>query len=181
MSGGINAWNGLVAGGAYESAMAYFSAASRAEELISLSWALEEGNRFFYERVSAASAPEEAALLFRELGRAEEKHKETLRSLYARITGTASEPPPPEGMAPHAYLEGGSPVEEALAWASGRSAEEILEVGIAMESSSLDRYVKMSRAVAEQRSAELFRTLSEEEKAHLERMTSLLERLRREG
>ena len=62
MSGGINAWNGLVAGGAYESGMAYFSAASRAEELISLSWALEEGNRFFYERVSAASAPEEAAL-----------------------------------------------------------------------------------------------------------------------
>ncbi|MGE5247166.1 MAG: ferritin family protein [Verrucomicrobiota bacterium] len=181
MSGGINAWNGLVTEGAYESGMAYFSAASRAEELISLSWALEDGNRTFYERVSAASGREEAALLFRELGRAEERHKEALRSLYASITGTPSEPPPPEGMAAGGYLEGGSPLEEALAWASGKSPEEILEFGVAMESHSFDRYVKMSRAVADPQSAELFRTLSGEEKVHLERMTSLLERRRRNG
>ncbi|NNG45889.1 MAG: sulfurtransferase, partial [Deltaproteobacteria bacterium] len=51
MAGGIDAWNGLVAEGNYDAGMAYFSRASGAEELVSLSFSLEEGNRVFYERV----------------------------------------------------------------------------------------------------------------------------------
>jgi sulfur-carrier protein adenylyltransferase/sulfurtransferase len=178
MTGGINAWNGLVAEGDYESGMAYYSRASRPEELISLSWALEDGNRIFYERVSGEARTAEAATVFRSLCVAEGRHKETLRGLYARVTGKDAEPPPPEGMAPGDYMEGGSPVGEALEWAAGKAPEEILEFAVAMETNSLDRYIKMSRAVNDERSAEVFLTLSGEEKSHVERMASLLERLR---
>ncbi len=82
MAGGINAWNGLVAGGAYGAGLAYFSGAARAEEMISLSFALEEGNRVFYERISQDVKEEEAASIFRSLGQAEERHKETLTSRW---------------------------------------------------------------------------------------------------
>lgn len=174
MAGGIDAWNGIVAVGAYEAGLAYFSRASRPEELISLSFALEEGNRVFYERVSKDLKKEEASI-FRSMGQAEERHKETLRELHARVSGKSGDPAPPEGMETGGFLEGGAPVEETLEWAKGRTLREILELAVAMEANALDRYIKMGRAVADERSREVFVALSREEQEHLERMASLLD------
>jgi rubrerythrin len=181
MAGGIDAWNGLVAEGAYEAGLAYFSRAVRAEELISLSFALEEGNRVFYERISRDAKAEEAASVFRSLGRAEERHKETLRELHARVSGKGGEPAQPEGVEPGEFLEGGAPLGETLEWTRGKTLEEVLELAIAMEANALDRYIKMGRAVADEPSREVFLALSREEKKHLERMASLLDRLQGGG
>ena len=176
MTGGIDAWNGLVAGGAYEAGLAYFSRASGPEALISLSFALEEGNRLFYERISQDLKEEEAASIFRSMGQAEERHKETLRELHARVSGIRGDPAPPEGMEAGEFMEGGIPLKETLAAAKGKTLEEILELAVAMEANALDRYIKMGRTVADERSREVFLTLSREERTHLERMTSLLDR-----
>jgi rubrerythrin len=73
-------------------------------------------------------------------------------------------------------MEGGAPLKETLGWAKGRTLEEILELAIAMEANALDRYIKMGRTVADERSREVFLALSLEEQKHLERMTSLLNR-----
>lgn len=181
MAGGIEAWNGLVAGGVYEAGLAYFSRASRAEELISLSFALEEGNRVFYERISRDRKEEEAASIFRSLGQAEERHKETLRELHARVSGKVGDPAHLEGMEGGRYLEGGAPLQETLEWAKGKALGEILELAIAMEANALDRYIKMGRSVADERSREVFLALSREEQQHLERMTTLLDRLGGKG
>jgi sulfur-carrier protein adenylyltransferase/sulfurtransferase len=177
MEGGIHAWNGVLAEGVYETGLAYFSRASRAEELISLSFALEEGNRVFYEQISQdLKEEEEAASIFRSMGRAEERHKETLRELHARNSGKGGDPAHPEGMEAGGFLEGGTPLLETLEWAKGKTLEEILELAIAMEANALDRYIKMGRTVADERSREVFLALSREEQKHLERMTSLLDR-----
>jgi len=176
MEGGIEAWNGLVAGGAYEAGLSYFSPASRPEELISLSFALEEGNRVFYESISQDLKEEGAASIFRAMGQAEERHKETLRELHARVSGKGGDPAHPEGMEAGGFLEGGTPLRETLEWAKGKTMQEILELAIAMEANALDRYIKMGRAVADERSREVFLALSREEQKHLERMTSLLDR-----
>ena len=180
MAGGINAWNGLVAAGAYEAGLAYFSRASGAEELIALSFALEEGNRAFYEQIAKEASGEDSAF-FHSLVLAEERHKDTLRELYARSSGREEEPAPPEGMEAGTFLEGGIPIGDALSWAGGKPQTEILEFAIAMEANSLDRYIKMGRAVLDERSKEIFRSLAREEQAHLVRMTSLLDRLHGEG
>jgi sulfur-carrier protein adenylyltransferase/sulfurtransferase len=176
MRGGIDAWNGLVAVGAYGAGLAYFSRESRPEELISLSFALEEGNRAFYERISQDMKEEEAASIFRSLGQAEERHKETLRELHTRVSGKGGNPAHPEGMEAGGFLEGGAPLEETLEWTKGKTLKEILELAIAMEANALDRYIKMGRAVVDDRSREVFLSLSREEQKHLERMTSLLDR-----
>lgn len=177
MAGGIDAWNGLVAEGSYDAGMAYFSGASGPEELISLAFSLEEGNRIFYERVAREAEDGDGAALFRSLVLAEERHKETLRALYVRSAGKDADPPPPEGMQAGGFLEGGIPVGEALSWATGKGTREILELAISMEANSLDRYIKMSRAAGEDRSRDLFLGLAGEEQDHLKRMTSLLDRL----
>jgi len=176
MAGGIDAWNGLVAGGAYEAGLAYFSRASRAEELISLSYALEEGNRIFYERISQDFKEGEAPSIFRSMGQAEERHKETLQELHARVSGKSGIPAYPAGMEAEEFLEGGAPLKETLEWAKGKTLKEILELAIAMEANALDRYIKMGRQVADERSREVFLALSREEQKHLERMASLLDR-----
>jgi rubrerythrin len=180
MAGGIDAWHGLVSKGAYEAGLAYFSRASGAEELISLSFALEEGNRAFYERIAKEASGEDSAF-FHSLVLAEERHKETLRELYARSSGSEEEPAPPEGMEAGTFLEGGIPLGDALSWARGKPQGEILEFAIAMEANSLDRYIKMGRAVGDERSKEVFRSLAREEQAHLVRMASLLDRLLGKG
>jgi rubrerythrin len=179
MAGGIEAWNGLVAGGPYEEGLAYFSRASGAEELISLSLTLEEGNRTFYERIALEAAEEEVAAVFRSLVLAEERHKETLLELYARIAGKDTEPDPPEEMEAGTFLEGGIPVSEAMEWVRDRALVEILELAIAMEANSLDRYIKMGRAVDDERSRKVFLSLSGEERSHLERMVSLRDQIKR--
>ena len=176
MEGGIQAWNGVMAGGVYDAGLAYFSRASRAEELISLSFALEEGNRVFYERISQDLKEEEAASIFRSMGQAEERHKETLRELHARVSGKGGDPAHLEGMEAGGFLEGGAPLKETLEWAKGKTLEEILDLAIAMEANALDRYIKMGRTVADERSREVFLALSREEQKHLEQMTSLLDR-----
>ncbi len=181
MAGGIAAWSGLVAEGAYDAGLAYFSRASRTEDLIALSFALEEGNRAFYESMSRDGKEEETASTFRSLCLAEERHKETLRELYARVSGKDGDPPNPEGTGREIFLEGGAPLEETLAWTGGRTVVEILELAIAMEANALDRYIKMGRAVSDERSREVFLALSAEEQDHLRRMTSLLDRFLGKG
>jgi rubrerythrin len=180
MAGGIDAWNGLVSKGGYEAGLAYFSRASGAEELIALSFALEEGNREFYERIAREASGEDSAF-FHSLVLAEERHKETLRELYARSSGREEEPAPPEGVEAGTFLEGGIPLGDAMAWAGGKPLGEVLEFAIAMEANSLDRYIKMERAVEDERSKEVFHSLAREEQAHLVRMTSLLDRFLGKG
>ena len=63
MAGGINAWKGLVAEGAPESGMAYFSPATKPEELIALAWSLEDGSRNFYSALVALLEDREASCL----------------------------------------------------------------------------------------------------------------------
>jgi rubrerythrin len=178
MGGGIDAWNGLVAEGPYEEGLAYFSRASGAEELISLSLVLEEGNRAFYDRIAQEARDEEAAAVFRSLVLAEERHKETLLELYARVSGKHTDPRSPEEMEAGQFLEGGIPAGEAMEWARDKPLGEILELAVAMEANSLDRYIKMGRAVDDERSRKILQVLSGEERSHLERMASLLDRIK---
>ena len=181
MAGGIDAWDGLVAEGSYDAGMVYFSRASGAEELISLAFSLEEGNRVFYEHVAREAGDEEGASLFRWLVLAEERHKKSLRDIYSRSAGKDADPAPPEGMEAGSFMEGGIPVGEALSWAREKGTREILELAVAMEANSLDRYIKMVRTVENDQTREVFRALAGEEQGHLERMTSLLNRLRAKG
>ena len=74
-------------------------------------------------------------------------------------------------------MEGGIPVGEALAWALGKAPREIVELAVAMEANSLDRYIKMGRSVGDEQSSRVFIALAAEEQAHLQRMTSLLDSL----
>jgi rubrerythrin len=180
MQGGIHAWKGLVAEGAPESGMAYFSPATKPEELIALAWLLEDGSRKFYSELASGMKDQEAKNLFKDLFAAEERHQASLLKLYKELSGLTSTSGFPGSVISLEkegdVMEGGLRLSEVLPWAKGKSVIEILELSVSSETNAYDLYVKMERQMKDQRSAQVFHVLSGEEKQHLERLSSLLER-----
>jgi rubrerythrin len=180
MEGGIRAWKGLVAEGIPEAGMAYFSLATRPEEMIALAWLLEDGSRKFYESLAEMMEDRETKGIFQNLKRSEENHKTTLWKMYEEIsrkTPTHEFPDTVISKGPRGdVMEGGMSVSEALQWSKGKNLSDILELSMALESNSYDLYLKMERQVEGLKAKQVFRTLSEEEKKHLEQLTSLFNR-----
>lgn len=177
MEGGIRAWQGLVGGGIPESGMAHFSSATRSEEMIALAWLLEDGTFKFYESLAKTMRDQETKGIFQNLKRSEENHKTTLWKMYEEISGR---PPTPEFPDTVIYreprgdvMEGGMSVSAALKWSEGKELKDILELSISLESNSYDLYLKMERKVEGHNAKQVFKALSEEEKKHLEQLTSL--------
>ncbi len=180
MEGGIKAWKGLVAEGAPESGMAYFSPATRPEEAIALAWLLEDGSRKFYSELNSLLRDREATDLFKELVTAEEGHQASLFKFYQEILGGRLDTGFPGSVIPSGtegdVMEGGVRVSEALKWVGTKKLAEILEMSISLETNSYDLYIKMKRQVKDPRSTQVFDLLSGEEKDHLKRLSQLLEK-----
>jgi len=177
MQGGIRAWEGFVAEGIPEAGVAYFSPATRPEEMITLAWLLEDGSCKFYESLAKMIEEEEAKGVFQSLKRLEENHKTALWKMYEELSG---KPPPsefPDAMisreAAGDVMEGGMLISEALKWSKGKNLKEILELSISLETNSYDLYLKMGRKVEGRSPKQVFKKLSEEEKRHLDQLTSL--------
>ena len=178
MEGGINAWNGLVASGAPEAGMAYFSDKDRPEEIIVLAWLLEEGARRYYKGIEELMEDNKSKTLFKELSAAEVHHKSLLVRLYKELSGSGTESELPEAFATEELsevMEGGMRISEALKWAKGKDLKDILDFSIAMETNSYDLYIKMERTINGADSKKVFRALYDEEKSHLDRLIALLE------
>jgi sulfur-carrier protein adenylyltransferase/sulfurtransferase len=185
MEGGIRAWNGLVSEGTPESGIAYFSPATKPEEMVALAWFLENGSRRFYAELGRTMTDTEMSDLYAELASAEERHQATLLDLYREFVG-----PKPNNGFPRSVIsveheedvmEGGMRVTEALRWASDKSLPEILELSLAVETNSYDLYLNMERRLTDQPSSQVFRVLSGEEKEHLERLSALHDRAQGKG
>jgi len=180
MEGGIGAWTGLVAEGAPQSGMAYFSPVTKPEELIALAWLLEDGSRKFYSELASTLMDNEAKDLYHQLAKAEEHHMASLLKLYEEFSGKVPDPGFPGSVIPPGkegdVMEGGMKVGEALQWTKGKRTTDILELSLSLETNSYDLYLKLERQMKDQRSAQVFNVLSGEEKQHLERLSSLLEK-----
>lgn len=180
MEGGINAWQGLVAEGMPQSGMAYFSPATRPEELMALAWVLEDGSRKFYAELAAMLKDDEASDLYGQLSEAEEHHKAALLHLYNEIPDKTPGLKFPWALISDGreedVMEGGMRVSEALQWAKGKKMTDILELSLSLETNAYDLYLNMERRMEEKRAAQVFRVLSGEEKQHLERLSLLLEK-----
>ena len=179
MGGGINAWKGLRAEGPPDSGMAYFAPATRPEELMALAWYLEQGSHSFYSELSRTLTDRVAKDLFKELSIAEERHQKTLSGLYRDFTGPAFAAEFPELVIPSPekgeIMEGGMLVSEALDWAKGKVIRDILDLSISLEANAYDLHLRMKVRIEDPRSKEVFTVLSNEEKDHLDRLSSLLE------
>ncbi|HVN22367.1 MAG TPA: ferritin family protein [Syntrophorhabdales bacterium] len=180
MEGGIRAWKGLVAQKTPESGIAYFSPATTPQEMAGLAWFLENGSRRFYAEVRDMLLGDSTVSgLFTELALAEERHESTLLDLYREFSGK-----PPSNGHPKSIIsvekdddvmEGGVRVSEAVQWAKGKSASEVLEFSVGLETNSYDLYLVMEARLKNKPPSKVFRVLAAEEKQHLKRLVALFE------
>ena len=182
MEGGIQAWRGLVVDGPPEAGMVLFSGREKPEELIALAWSLEEGSRRFYHSMASALEDRDAAGLFDALVRAEDHHKAALVGVYREATGDTAASAIPEvfflGAVPGEVMEGGMSVMRALEWVKSKDVNDVLDLSIALESHAFDLYIRMERELAGESAKRIFQVLAAEEKVHLDRMVTLLEKRR---
>jgi rubrerythrin len=68
-------------------------------------------------------------------------------------------------------------ISEALEWLKGKTLKDVLELCMSLETNSYDLYLKMERKVESNRTKQVFKTLSEEEKNHLDRLISMFEKI----
>jgi rubrerythrin len=179
MSGGMHAWQGLAASGAPESGMAYFPDSATPQELIGLAWKLEDGSGKFYLDAAAQIDDAETSALLNDLATAEKHHKESLVKLAHELFDTDEEDlrnTPVFMDNPDDVMEGGIKVSEALAWAEGKDAREVLEFTMGAEANAYDLYIKMLQKLEDEKARKIFTSLADEEKNHLERMGALLKK-----
>jgi rubrerythrin len=180
MEGGIRAWKGLVAEGTPESGIAYFSPAMKPEELVALAWCLENGSRRFYAELARTLIEADMADVYSQLASVEERHQATLLDLYKELSGATPDAGFPKSVISAKdeddVMEGGMRVTEALQWVKDKRVTEILELSLALETNAYDLYLTMEQRLKDQPSSRVFRVLSGEEKQHLERLGSLLEK-----
>ncbi len=177
MEGGIRAWEGFVAEGIPEAGMAYFPPATRLEQMIGLAWLLEDGSQKFYESLAKTIEEQEAKKIFQSLKKSEESHKATLWKMHEEFLGKPPTPGFPatviSGHPAGDVMEGGMSLNEALKWTEGKALKEILELSMSLETNSYDLYLKMVQKAEDGNLKEIFGALSEQEKKHLEQLTSL--------
>jgi rubrerythrin len=168
----------VTAAGVPEAGMSFFPERASAGELVALAWLLEEGSRRFYTALSVDMPDGETIRLFLELATAEEHHKDSLLGLYRDVTNSEPGPDFPRDIVPtdEARMEGGVKVREALVWAKGKAARELLELSVALETDSYDLYIKMGRRVSGEKAKRIFDHLIEEERNHLARLAAQLDK-----
>ncbi|MDH3393677.1 MAG: ferritin family protein [Desulfobulbaceae bacterium] len=178
MDGGINAWQGGVATGDPEAGMAFFDDAVRFDQLVALACGLEEGTRLFYNGVGEQfAADNETATLMKKLTDAEDRHRQHLLAAYRTVAGEDLDMDALHGQLGDnvrgRIMEGGIEVATALAWAAGRSVNEIMDLAMSLEMNAYDLYLKMGRVVENDKAASIFRSLAKEEHQHLQQLSRL--------
>jgi rhodanese-related sulfurtransferase/rubrerythrin len=183
MSGGINAWQGLVAVNEPELGASWFDPAHTTAEHIALAWLLEDGTRQFYTAQAEALHHAGEVDFFRRMAAVEEQHKENLMNLLSGLRDS-------HGALPEALikeregqpvLEGGVTLERALNWVRGKPVQEVLELAIGFESNALDRYMLLYRHIADAKSREVFLQLADQERQHLRLLSDRLDHVLARG
>lgn len=182
MVGGFMAWNGDYAFGAMELGMGVFTGAETPTEAIFKAYAMEDALQGFYLSRADLAETRERIELFAELAGFEDKHKDTLYTLYTRQQGAELSREAFEEAAvlsdDQALLEGGATIDDFLAEHPGAFDDDhgILQLASMIETQAMDYYLRCAARAELEETAELFRLLAREEKAHLKLLGKFMDR-----
>jgi rubrerythrin len=173
MEGGIKAWQGVVATGAYEVGLFLLDDIEDQSDLIRIAWALEDASRAFYVAARERFPEEAFRTTIDALIGAEERHRERLADAYVRLRPKR----PLEPSAAQGRMEGIVTLDDALAWlrAPERTLIEVLEASMQIEANSLDFYLKTIERAGDEDVKRVLRWVEKEERAHLTRLAALLD------
>jgi sulfur-carrier protein adenylyltransferase/sulfurtransferase len=173
LAGGIRAFQGQKAAGAYELNLDLVRGDETPAEIIALAYGMEKAQQQFYETVSAGSPDREVAALCTQLAQAEVRHQQRLEA-FDRRAGASRDL---AASVPGATLEGGFKVQEFLEKNRPQleAAPPILELAMMLETQALDLYLRFAHRCSQAATQEVLFAVAAEEKVHLARLGKLLD------
>ncbi|ABA89513.1 rhodanese homology domain and ferritin-like domain protein [Syntrophotalea carbinolica DSM 2380] len=179
MSGGINAWEGLVAVNEPELGAVWFDPAHTPEDHIAMAWLLEDGTRQFYATLADTRHQAGESEFFGRMAAVEEQHKQSLMNLFSGIRGSHEDLPAAvlKERGEQTVLEGGVTLDQALKFVQGKPVQEVLELAISFESNALDRYMLLYAHMSDPKSREVFLRLADQERQHLRQLSDRLDQV----
>jgi rubrerythrin len=176
LSGGIDAWAGLVSRGEVDQGIYLIEGDEPPEEAISLAYSLEAGAHRFYRSLSEQSTDAETQDLFEKFSQAEIEHKEKLWQTYEELTGGRVTREVFESDVTTQTMEGGKTADQVLAqypdWI--HDPREALQLAMSLETDAVDLYLRMGQKSGNEEAKAVFYSLADEEKIHLRRLGGLL-------
>jgi len=177
LKGGIKAWQGLTAVGPMEMGMDLLRGDETPDEIIILSYGMEEGLGQFYSAIAKDTEDSEVSNMLTELAGIEENHKQKLLELYLRLDRTIEDKETFETKIVSKVMEGGFTTEEFLEKSRPalQTVPDILNIAMMLETQALDLYSRYSQKMKDGQGKTVLYEIADEEKAHLASLGKLME------
>ncbi len=179
VAGGINAWQAKTAVGTQELGMDLFSGEETVEEILKVSYSLEQGLREFYLSMEEQATHPGVKDLFSKLSDIEVKHQISIYLAYNDISKDEVSQDVFEQMVKTRAMEGGLSTNEYLDIFNPDldSETDVISLAMSIEAQALDLYQRVSLKIQNPRSKAVVLKIANEEKAHLASLGKLMDSL----
>jgi rhodanese-related sulfurtransferase/rubrerythrin len=176
LAGGIMAYRGQKAAGAFELNLDLVRGDETPGEIITLAYGMEKALQEFYEAVQARETDRELSALAAQLAQVEVAHQQRLAALLREVAaGQGSRDL--EAAAAADIMEGGFQLKGFLEKNAPylETTAQLLELAMMLETQALDLYLRFAHRCSQVPAREVLFALAAEEKTHLARLGKLLE------
>ncbi|MGL1863951.1 MAG: rhodanese-like domain-containing protein [Pseudodesulfovibrio sp.] len=179
--GGAMAWQGHVAYGPMELGMIEFTGKETPVEIILKAYAMESSLQVFYAQRADMAETLERIELFMQLAGFEDRHKDTLFTLYTKTIGENMDRDAFEAEAFNSVgfvAEGGVEIQEFIdEFAEAFDNDQgMLQVAVMVEAQALDYYLRCAMQAESGEAKDMLQLLAREEKAHLKLLGKFMDK-----
>ncbi len=177
LAGGIAAWQGHAAAGPADMGMLLLKGGETSQEIIALSYGLEDGLQKFYAAAAKGISDPEIGKILAKLADIEVRHKQKLFELYHAVE--------PEPLSRQAFevaidsemMEGGFYPDSLLEQnqSNFKSPANVLNFAMMLEAQAMDLYMRYADNCEDPKARDILFKLADEEKAHLKSLGNLME------
>jgi len=178
LAGGIAAWQGHAAIGPGDMGMLLLTGDETPQEVIALSYGLEEGLQKFYTASANLAIDREVVQILSKLAEIEVRHKQKLFELYLAVESDPQDREAFEAEINSEMTEGGFNPDKLLEQnlPTFKSAARVLGFAMMLEAQAMDLYMRYADKCEDQEVKAILFKMADEEKAHLKSLGDLQEK-----
>ena len=149
------------------------------QDIICLAYGLEEGLRKFYAASTKMAIEPEVVKVLSKLAEIEVRHKQNLFDLYKTIGAGDTAVESFEATVSSELIEGGFDPDKLLeeSMPAFNNASDVLNFAMMLEAQGMDLYRRYAEKSQDPRVREILFTLADDEKAHLNSLGTLFEKI----
>jgi rubrerythrin len=177
LKGGIKAWQGLEATGPKELNLDLVRGDETPSEIVALAYNMEDSLQAYYKEMHDRAEDKELRELFFKLASIEDKHKQTILDLNAKIQAVGGSTRISKMDTGKMVLEGGFDTVEFMEQNEPllKTVSNVIDLAMMLETQALDLYLRFAAKTTNAETKDVLFKIAQEEKGHLAALGRLLE------